>query len=135
MRVTIPWKHVASSNQRHARRGGRAHSWQYKRAKEAIHLHALNQIRGERPHYPVGTLHASIACFPPDARKRDVTNLPKGILDALEGVMYDNDAQVVSLHVWRAEVDRDEPRVEVDVVPLNGAVRSLAGGDTPGEAA
>lgn len=126
MRVTIPWKHVASSNTRNSRRGGKAHSWTYKNAKKAIHLHALDQIRGERPHYPVGLLHASIACFPPDARKRDVTNLPKGILDALEGVMYDNDHQVTSLHVWRAEVDREDPRVEVSVIPLNDTVRALA---------
>jgi len=34
-----------------------------------------------------------------DKRHCDCSNLPKGILDALEGIAYKNDRQIKTLHV------------------------------------
>lgn len=114
MKLTIPWKHLASSNLRNKRRGGRGHAWAYKNALQAIELHAMDQVRGERPRYPTGNLTAWLRFYPPDRRKRDVTNLVKGLLDGLEGVVYTDDYQVQCLHVIRMG-PRDEPRVEITV--------------------
>jgi len=50
-------------------------------------------------------------------RKRktgDLDNKLKLVLDALEGVVYENDKQVVELHAYLLD-DKDNPRVEVAV--------------------
>ena len=48
-------------------------------------------------------------------RRRDLDNAIKPLLDALEGLCYGNDRQIVRLVVSR-EIDPQRPRVEVDVV-------------------
>tara|TARA_Y100000310_G_scaffold24889_1_gene23850 strand:- start:2402 stop:2851 length:450 start_codon:yes stop_codon:yes gene_type:complete len=52
-----------------------------------------------------------------DRRRRDVDNVAKSILDALNKVVYWDDHQVSTLVVQRMEVDRDNPRVEVTLSP------------------
>ncbi len=37
----------------------------------------------------------------PDKRKRDVDNYHKILQDALEGVVYENDSQVIDLHITK----------------------------------
>lgn len=48
------------------------------------------------------------------ARRGDLDNRIKVMLDALEGIAYEDDAQVRELHAWREE-DKENPRVEVTV--------------------
>ncbi|MBC8522204.1 MAG: RusA family crossover junction endodeoxyribonuclease [Methanomicrobia archaeon] len=48
-------------------------------------------------------------------KRGDIDNYVKSILDALEGVIYKNDSQVVELHATKSY---GEPRVEVKVVEL-----------------
>lgn len=121
MRIVIPWKFLASSNTRNSRRGGRAHSWDYKNALEAIELHAMDQVRGERPRFATGVLRARLTFHPPDARKRDVLNYLKVIMDGIEGVVYTDDYQVAITLAVRDAPDRDNPRVEITVEPLEAA--------------
>ena len=47
-------------------------------------------------------------------RRGDLDNFAKVLGDALNGVAYHDDSQVVELHMWRHD-DRDNPRVEVEV--------------------
>jgi len=48
------------------------------------------------------------------AQKRgDLDNFAKVLGDALNGVMYHDDSQVVELHMWRHD-DKAQPRVEVE---------------------
>jgi crossover junction endodeoxyribonuclease RusA len=54
-----------------------------------------------------------------DSRRRDLDNALKPLLDALAGACYTNDRQVAEIHV-RREIDRDNPRCEVQVTALNG---------------
>ena len=49
----------------------------------------------------------------PDRRRRDTQN-NKLLFDALEGVIYEDDKDVLP-QVMGAEVDRDHPRVEIEV--------------------
>jgi crossover junction endodeoxyribonuclease RusA len=49
-----------------------------------------------------------------DARRRDADNVAKAIQDALNGVAWDDDSQVVRLTCTR-EIDRKNPRVEVTI--------------------
>lgn len=52
-------------------------------------------------------------CFP-DARRRDLDNVIKSVLDSGNGVLWDDDSQVVEIHA-RSSVDRINPRVEVKI--------------------
>lgn len=50
------------------------------------------------------------------ARKSgDLDNRLKVLIDALKGVAFDDDDQVVEIHAWRDD-DKENPRVEVEVV-------------------
>ena len=50
-------------------------------------------------------LMVEIYAFPPDRRKRDIDNIIKPVLDALEGAgVYDNDSQIDSLSIRRKGV-------------------------------
>jgi len=47
----------------------------------------------------------------------DIDGALKGLLDALQGLAFENDSQVKELHVWRDD-DKANPRVEVTINPF-----------------
>lgn len=53
-------------------------------------------------------------------KKPDVDNVAKGIMDAMTGIIWADDKQVVSLQVSKFYSDR--PRVEVQVTELEGVI-------------
>jgi len=54
------------------------------------------------------------------ARKSgDLDNFMKVMFDALQGVLYENDSQIVEIHAWR-EDDKENPRVELLVYEAKG---------------
>ena len=119
--LSIPWSALASSNLRNRRRGGKAHSQAYRTSREAIHLCALDQVRGERPAFPEGELRVALRFFPPDYRHRDEANLAKGLLDGMNAVVWKDDSQIRDLSVLRVDVDEANPRCEVEVRPWRAA--------------
>jgi Holliday junction resolvase RusA-like endonuclease len=81
-----------------------------RRCKEAIGWEARSQYRGK----PLtGPLAVSVALFWPDRRKHDVDNI-KVLLDALTGIAWEDDGQIVELHTSKA-YDKAKPRVELTV--------------------
>jgi len=61
-------------------------------------------------------LKVTIGCWMPDNRRRDLDNLPKAILDALQHAkMYVDDSQIDDLRIWRIGLDRQDPRVEIEI--------------------
>ena len=51
-----------------------------------------------------GRLHIQIEVFPPDRRRRDIDNIQKALLDALEhGGAYHDDSQIVKLEIEKFE--------------------------------
>jgi crossover junction endodeoxyribonuclease RusA len=51
-----------------------------------------------------GPLEVDVKVFPPDNRRRDVDNVQKALLDALEhGGAYDDDSQIVRLAIEKGE--------------------------------
>lgn len=112
--LTIPWEALASDNRRNARRGGRGHGWDYKRAREAIGLVAMDAVRGDRPRY-TEPVEVGLNFYPPNARRRDASNLLKCILDGMSKVVYADDSLVKSLSYLVHPPDGTEPRVEVTV--------------------
>ena len=61
-----------------------------------------------------GDLSVQLRFYMPTRRRTDVDNLSKGVLDAIKGILFADDAQVVDLHVTKY-VDRKQPRVYVAV--------------------
>lgn len=49
-----------------------------------------------------------------DKRRRDVDNYNKLVLDALEGIVYEDDKQIQKLIVEK-HISADDPRVEVKI--------------------
>lgn len=65
-----------------------------------------------------GELRAMIAVWSPDLRRRDLDNLCKAPLDALaKAGVYADDSQIVDLRIFRAGLDRDNPRLIVWINP------------------
>lgn len=62
-----------------------------------------------------GELVVAIDLFMPDRRRRDLDNV-KGLIDALTGVVWKDDSQIVDLHI-RKFLASPKPRVEITCNP------------------
>lgn len=58
-----------------------------------------------------GRVAVNISVFRP-AKRGDLDNYLKVLLDALEGVLYENDKQITEIHAFRYD-DKENPRVEL----------------------
>lgn len=119
LRLEFPWSMLCSDNERH--KGGKrkyAHSERYIESRESLKTSGMVQVQNEgvrRPAFPRDEVYLYMRFFPPDNRRRDCWNMNKGLLDALQGVVWANDDQVTELHGAREVVDRKNPRVEIEV--------------------
>lgn len=113
--LTLPFDVLTPDNRRF--HGGRGHvlTARYRQGKEAIHLLAVSQTRPPRPVFPVERLEVELDFFMPDKRKRDPTNLLKGLLDALEGAVYSDDKQIDALAWRKGPTDKENPRVDISI--------------------
>ena len=50
------------------------------------------------------------------AKRGDIDNAAKILLDSLNGIAYSDDSQIVEIHAYRYD-DKANPRVEVEVTP------------------
>lgn len=69
-----------------------------------------------------GPVFVSVTAYRPQKRG-DLDNTLKAAFDALNGVAWQDDSQVVELHALRLD-DKHNPRLEVDVRPWNGKVET-----------
>jgi crossover junction endodeoxyribonuclease RusA len=54
-----------------------------------------------------GRLHVTLTAYPPDRRRRDIDNLAKSVLDAMQHAgVYLDDSQIDRLTIIRAEVEK-----------------------------
>ena len=84
-----------------------AREYKARMAMYAIGLHASGHQPSQEP------VSLTIRLYRP-RRAGDIDGPLKPLLDALQGVLYVNDSQIVGLHVTRHD-DKDDPRVEVEV--------------------
>jgi Holliday junction resolvase RusA-like endonuclease len=116
MRVTLPWAAVLHDNHRFVaiRMGKKARlsaSPEY-REKKAV---AETLLCAQWHHTPKleGELRLHARCYFPDKRKRDSGNYRKLCTDALSGIAYADDSQLVSETWEKAGLDRENPRIEI----------------------
>ena len=113
MAYVLPWP--PSVNRYWRAVGGRAilsrEGRQYRVDAQAAVLSTLPRL-----HIDAGRVELRIMAHAPDNRRRDLDNLLKGVLDALQTAgVYTDDSQVDSLTITRGDVDRGRPRVVVQV--------------------
>ena len=116
MRVILPWAAVLHDNHRFIaiRMGKKARlsaSPEYREKKEVAETLLCAQWHGKAK--LAGDLRLHAKCFFPDRRKRDSGNYRKLITDCLSGIAYSDDSQLVSETWEKAEIDRDNPRIEI----------------------
>ncbi len=114
MKVTIPWEHCISKNNKVTvwGKGRPALTAKYRNAKEAIFLIAKEQTSA--PPYSV-PVKVTFTVYEPDRRRRDILNYTQVICDGIEGVVYDNDALIHYVTVKKAGVDKENPRIELRI--------------------
>ena len=57
-----------------------------------------------------GPVRCHLALVLPDRRKRDVDNLSKAVLDGCNGVLWEDDTQIIDLHLTKG-YDKENPGV------------------------
>lgn len=120
LRVTLPWDVLTPDNRRFYPGWERGHvlTARYRQGKEAVYLLVMSQVKSPHPVFPVEAVKLDLEFYVPDKRRRDPTNLLKGLLDALEGAVYSDDKQIEALSWRKAGMDRENPRVELTISPL-----------------
>lgn len=114
--IVLPWPPSMNGYWRSIRRGNRccqilsARARAYREAACAAMLTHLRQPTLEGP------VRVTEKFYPPDARKRDMSNHRKAYEDAIThfGLWLD-DSQVVEVHGWMLPPDRERPRIEITI--------------------
>lgn len=115
LRVTLPWSVLTPDNRRFYPGRGHVLTARYRKGKEAVYLLVMSQVKAPHPVFPAEAVKLDLQFYVPDKRRRDPTNLLKGLLDALEGAVYSDDKQIEALSWRKAGLDRENPRVELTV--------------------
>lgn len=125
--LTLPWACVLHDNHRlmPVVVKGRARLIQtpaYRTAKAAAALRLRAQWRGPQL---TGDVLLIARVYVPDRRKRDPGNYRKLVTDAATGICYGDDAQLCYETWLRAGVDRDNPRIDVVLMPPDATLDPL----------
>ena len=84
----------------------------YRETKEALSW----EIRSQVTNKPLtDSVALNVLFYYGDKRKRDIDAYLKILLDAMTGIVYEDDNQVTELHVYK-DVDKEEPRTEILVL-------------------
>lgn len=122
MMLVLPYPPSANSLYRTIVRGPRAFpikSAEHRRFFEAVERQVRGTIRGAALQPLGGPLAVTLRLFRPQ-RRGDIDGPVKALLDSLNRLAWEDDSQIVELHVYRGD-DKDDPRVEVEVQPKEAA--------------
>ena len=86
-----------------------------KRYRDAKRDLGLEILAGWQNETMLGDVTLNILQYFGDKRKRDVDGAIKIIMDAMEGIVYENDNQVTELHVYK-EIDKENPRTVIQIL-------------------
>lgn len=65
-------------------------------------------------------VYVDLVFYLPDKKIRDTHNVPKLLLDALKGIVATDDYYIL-LRIQDFEIDKADPRIEVEVIPYKEA--------------
>jgi len=88
-------------------------------AKARDYKYEVSQILGKDRVPFKGPISCTYKFYRGDARKYDISNYVKVIEDCLTDTnFWVDDHQVVEMHIYKCEIDKENPRVEVEVTEL-----------------
>jgi len=102
----LPWPPSVNAYWRHAVIYGKPRTLLSKAGRQ-YRKHAGDALaaQGMALRSLTGSVAVHITAYPPDRRKRDLDNLPKGVLDALTTAeVWEDDSQVDDLRITRGDV-------------------------------
>ncbi len=111
--LVIPWASLCADNHRLMWVYGQARlSSEYRRGKQQVAERATLWWR-----QPPTTEDVALVArlYFPDRRKRDAGNYRKLLTDALTGIVYADDSQVIDERCLRAGFDKIDPRAEITI--------------------
>lgn len=113
----VPWQRTASYQGRNLT----------PKTQRAYQRYVATTVAMQSPAgWPADARYAvELIVYEPDARRRDLDNQAKTVLDALNGVLWADDSQIDVLAVVR-RLDRERPRVEMCVAPMALSERDRA---------
>ncbi len=97
--VNTYWRHITSRGKTRTilSRAGRQYKHDvFMAVGSSRHMPAVQQMRSQR-------IAVTIYVSPPDKRRRDLDNLLKAPLDALTGILWDDDGQIDDLRIVRKQ--------------------------------
>lgn len=109
MKIVIDTPYVSTNAlYKTTRHGRRVKTAPARAAAESMGWIAKDQYRKD----PIdGDIFVFLNLFFGDRRRRDVDNT-KGILDAMTGILWEDDSQIEDLHS-RKQIDLENPRIEI----------------------
>lgn len=115
-KITLPWP--PSVNNYWGSNGSYKYLKQQGKAYRAKCMVAIYKACNGRPKTISKNVKVHVTACPPDRRKRDLDNLFKAPLDALECAgVYFSDNQIADLHIIRSDVVQDG-RLEIEIETL-----------------
>lgn len=94
--LTLPWPPSVNHYKGRRKGGGEFLTLRAKEFIEVVHVEALSKPKLE------GEISVAILAYPPDKRKRDLDNVLKVLLDALESAgVFEDDSQVARIVIER----------------------------------
>lgn len=115
-KITLPWP--PSVNNYWGTNGSYKYLKQPGKAYRGVCLLTIYKAFGGKPKSIAKPVRVKIIACPPDRRKRDLDNLFKAPLDALECAgVYFSDNQIADLHIIRSDVVQDG-RLEIEIETL-----------------
>jgi len=119
--LELPWPPTLNTYWRHVVVGGRARvviSSKGRAYRQSVIDAVVRQTQPDRRSV-AGRLAVDILASPPDKRRRDLDNLPKAVLDALEHAgVYADDADIDELRIRRVAHPTKAAGLEVSVSRL-----------------
>ena len=81
--------------------------------EDMVRVHAKNAIQFDS-HFEklTGAVGCELVIMLADQRKRDIDNLSKAILDGCNGTLWDDDTQIVDLHIIKG-TNKENPGVHI----------------------
>lgn len=109
-------------NKRGGGRGLKTVATDYIRDSRALLNQAVEDQRWTVPDKHVW-LYVDMVFYFPDRKIRDSHNCLKLLLDVMQGIVYEND-YVILPRIQSVEYDKENPRVELRIIPQNATTRN-----------
>lgn len=99
---------------------GRHGMWYDPSAKDKLYIaqFALAAMATTRSDQKSGNLMACMTFHISDRRRKDLDNLIKSVMDALNKIVYDDDSQIVRIIASKEVCEKGKDRTEVEIFPI-----------------